>query len=157
MLLITLKMFFFLDKDAKNDFFDSFKYDCDSNFFKKKWICKYAVVSKVHKCMILYDYEPTNDLISYNFDYFITSNKLNFISPNHLGIPDKHYRLDNQTNYDFLTNYWKKKSLDFDSDHLKSLNDSDSSNKNSIDKKSSTDESSGIQPNGTFRFAVVNL
>lgn len=94
-------------------------------------------------------------MISYNFDYFITSNKLNFISPNHLGIPDKHYRLDNQTNYDLLTNYWKKKSLDFDPDK-KSLNDSDSSQKNSVDKKSLLDETSIIQSNGTFRFAVIN-
>jgi hypothetical protein len=105
--------------------------------------------------LILYDYEPTNELISYNFDYFITSNKLNFISPNHLGIPDKHYRLDNQTNYEFLINYWKKKSLDFDPDKS-SHNDDDNSNKNTIYKKSSTDESPNIQSNGTFRFAVIN-
>lgn len=122
----------------------------DSNFINKKWVCKYAVISQIHKCMILYDYEPTNELISYNFDYFITSNKLNFMSPNYIGLQDKHYRLDNHTNNEFLVNFWKKKFIDFDSDKKTE----DDNSYCSIDKKALHDENSIIQTNGAFRFAV---
>ena len=97
-----------------------------------KWIPKFAVANKQDKSVLLYDYEPSNDIIASNFEQFSSKNTSNTQSGVLLNINETaqasnnnnnnnqtvslNYRLDNSIKYEPFLSHWRNKASKFDID-----------------------------------------
>lgn len=95
-----------------------------------KWVPKFAVINRETKSFLLYDYEPSNEIISSNFQsikQFSTRKELhdnfsgnyqafnsNDLKQQACSISDS-FRLDNSPNSELFVKYWKNRIQKFDS------------------------------------------
>lgn len=95
-----------------------------------KWIPKFAVINRETKSVLLYDYEPSNEVVSNNFRSIKQfSNRKESIdhvsvkkhafnsddSNQQATIVSDSYRLDNSPNSELFVKYWKNRIQKFDS------------------------------------------
>lgn len=69
-----------------------------------KWQPKFACLSKLDKLMLLYDYEPSNNVILANLSTLATSS---LVASTSQMATTTTYRLDNGMKRDLFFNYWK--------------------------------------------------
>lgn len=95
-----------------------------------KWVPKFAVINRETKSFLLYDYEPSNEIISKNFQSIIQfstkkefhdhlSGKQQAFNSNDInqpvGLISDSFRLDNSPNSELFVKYWKNRIQKFDS------------------------------------------
>lgn len=112
------------------DFLTNSTPDLASNgdFSNLKWVPKYVIVNKLDRSALLYDYEPTNEIIDNHYSTFVLNNNnslinnINDLNSNENDFKIFHtnlatcYRLDNSIRQDLFLNYWRNHTTKFDVD-----------------------------------------
>ena len=96
---------------------------CSSANSALKWLPKFAVVNKLDKSILLYDYEVSNETVASSFN--ITKPKVNAKYPDqgHFDQPLKILKMDNSVKRENFIQYWRNKSENFENEFSKYMND----------------------------------
>ena len=95
-----------------------------------KWVPKYAIVNKLDKSALLYDYEPTNEIIDTHYSTFVFNNTTNNTNVNVNEVVNSNetelkqiqtemaasYRLDASVKREQFLNFWRNHTTKFDVD-----------------------------------------
>lgn len=93
----------------------------NADFSNLKWVPKYVIVNKLDKSALLYDYEPTNEIIDNHYSTFVINN-INDLNSNENDFKAIYtnlatcYRLDNSIRSEQFLNYWRNHTTKFDVD-----------------------------------------
>lgn len=109
-----------LDQDVVNNTPGDISTSMSDNL---KWIPKFAVISKVDKIILLYDYEPSNEILINNLDSVRMAANLGKQGEKQYAETsatsssskiDINYRLDNCVRKDMFVSYWRNRLHKFD-------------------------------------------